>query len=302
MRWYVAATMAGLAILTACGAPGAAQQAETLKAARAEHVTILTQKTRDGTPAPVPPKGVLELIRYPSPTGSLAAYIMPRPASGGKHPAIIWITGGDNNTIGNLWKKADPANDQTAAAFREAGIVTMYPSQRGGNDNPGFREGFYGEVDDVLAAADYLAKLDYVDPSRIYLGGHSTGGTLVLLTAEMSARFRGVFSFGPIDDIRYYGANFVYSDPKNATEVQLRSPIYWLESVSSPVFVIEGAGRGNAESLEAMRARTSNPQLRFFKVPGRDHFSVLAPVSKLIAAKIVAGEVTLSQAELDAAR
>ena len=30
----------------------------------------------------------------------------------------------------------------------------------------------------------FLAKQDYVDPKRIYLGGHSTGGTLALLTAE----------------------------------------------------------------------------------------------------------------------
>lgn len=55
----------------------------------------------------------------------------------------------------------------------------MFPSLRGGNDNPGVKEGFLAEVDDVLAAADFLGKQNYVDPGRIYLGGHSTGGTLV---------------------------------------------------------------------------------------------------------------------------
>ena len=74
----------------------------------------------------------------------------------------------------------------------------MFPSLRGGNDNPGVREGFFGEVDDVLAAAEYLSKQAFVDPQRIYLGGHSTGGTLVLLVAECSGRFRAVFSFGPV--------------------------------------------------------------------------------------------------------
>jgi dipeptidyl aminopeptidase/acylaminoacyl peptidase len=57
---------------------------------------------------------------------------------------------------------------------------------RGGNDNPGRREGFLGEVDDVLAAADHLSKLPHIDPTQIYLGGHSTGGTLALLVAECS--------------------------------------------------------------------------------------------------------------------
>lgn len=77
----------------------------------------------------------------------------------------------------------------------------MSPSLRGGNTNPGVKEGFLGEVDDVLAAANYFEKQKYVDPKRIYLGGHSTGGTLVLLVSEGSPRFRAVFSFGPAGDV-----------------------------------------------------------------------------------------------------
>src|SRR5436305_14755455 len=108
----------------------------------------------------------------------------------------------------------------------------MFPSLRGGNDNPGQKEGFLGEVDDVLAARDFLEKQPYVDPKRIYLGGHSTGGTLALLVAECSDRFRAVFAFGPIDDVAGYGRNSVFlpfdlSDPR---EINVRSPIYWLDS------------------------------------------------------------------------
>ena len=65
----------------------------------------------------------------------------------------------------------------------------MFPSLRGGNDNPGRREGFFGEVDDILAATDYLARQPHVDPKRIYLGGHSTGGTMVMLVAESTDRY-----------------------------------------------------------------------------------------------------------------
>ena len=64
----------------------------------------------------------------------------------------------------------------------------------------------------MLAAADYLARQDYVDPKRIYLGGHSTGGTLVMLVAESTDRFRAVFSFGPADDVRGYGPSYLPFD------------------------------------------------------------------------------------------
>src|SRR5262249_54325814 len=132
---------------------------------------------------PQPPPDLFQLVKYPSPAGELSAFLAPDPGDGKKHPAIVWITGGDCNSIGDVWSPAPRENDQTPAAYRKAGIVMMFPSLRGGNDNPGRREGFFGEVDDVLAAALYLAAKPYVDPSRIYLGGHSTGGTLVMLVA-----------------------------------------------------------------------------------------------------------------------
>lgn len=262
---------------------------QTLRDARAGFQTRLRARTHDGTIPPQPPAGVLELVHYPAPVGRLAAYVTTRPSGGGRHPAIIWISGGDSNSIGDFWTDRNPENDQTAAAFREAGVVTFYPSLRGGNDNPGYREGFLGEVDDVLAAADYLATLDYVDPERIYLGGHSTGGTLAMLVAETSDRFRAIFAFGPVDDVRVYGGQFVYGDMGNPREVRLRSPVYWLESVRSPLFVFEGTVQGNIDSLESLRHFSRNPRISFHPVPNRNHFSSLAPVTRLLARRIVDG-------------
>ncbi len=148
--------------------------------------------------APPPPVGAFDLVRYPAPPGDLAAYLTPAPKGSAKHPAIVWIGGGDSAAIGDMWTAQDPTNDQSASAFRKAGIVLMVVSLRGGNDNPGEREGLYGEVDDVKAAGDYVARLSYVDPARIYLGGHSTGGTLVLLTMATTTQFRAAFAFGPM--------------------------------------------------------------------------------------------------------
>jgi len=247
----------------------------------------LVRRPETKDPVDEPPPGVFRKVHYDSPVGKLAAYLTPSPKDGKKHPAIIWITGGDCNSIGDVWSAQDPKNDQTASAFRKAGIVMMFPSLRGGNDNPGVKEGFLGEIDDVLAAADYLAKQEFVDPTRIYLGGHSTGGTLVLLVAECSDRFRAVFSFGPVDDVTGYGLDYNPYDMSNPKEVHLRSPGHWLASIRSPIFVIEGARQGNLDSLQTMARKSQNAKARFLPVRGADHFSTLSPINGLLARKIL---------------
>ena len=57
------------------------------------------------------------------------------------------------------------------------------------------------------------------------------GGTLVLLTATASDRFRAVFSFGPAEDVAGYGPEYLPFDRSNPRELQLRSPGRWLQSV-----------------------------------------------------------------------
>jgi alpha/beta superfamily hydrolase len=233
-----------------------------------------------------PSAGGLELVQYDAPLGKMWAYVTQPPFGAGKRPAILWITGGDCNSLGDVSDRHDPDNDQSAAVYRTLDFVTMYPSLRGGHDNPGERELFYGEVDDVLAAAEYLARLPYVDPKQIYLGGHSTGGTLVLLAAACSDRFRAVFSFGPTDDVRRYDDLMPEILKLSNKQAWLRSPIEWLEDISSPTFVMEGAENGNVRALQAMQARSTNPQIQFLLVPMHDHFSILGHGNQIIAGKI----------------
>lgn len=253
-------------------------------------------KSGDSFGPPDSPDGkVFQLIQYSSPVGSLAAYITPDPGDGRKHPAIVWITGGDCNSIGDVWTPNDRSNDQSASAFRNAGIILMFPSQRGGNNNPGRREGFYGEVDDILAATDYLAALPYVDQSQIYLGGHSTGGTMVMLVGACTDRYRAIFSFGPVATADQYGGQFVYCDLKNEDEIILRSPLYWLHSVKSPMYVLEGGGDGNWDAIQEMAAVNENAKIQFFRIPGHDHFSVLAPATEKLAEQINSGQLSITQ-------
>ena len=264
----------------------------TLAEARRKFPTHLTRPMEVGDAAERPPAtSGFELVRYPAAPGPLAAYVTVDPKDGQRHPALVWITGGDCNSIGDCWTPSDRANDQTAAAYRKAGVVMMFPSLRGGNDGPGKAEKFCGETDDVAAAADYLAGLPWVDPKRIYLGGHSTGGTMALLTAETTDKFRAVFSFGPVGDVRGYGESLGAwpCDITKVNEAAIRGPGFWLASVRTPTFVLEGAEQGNAESVEAMRDSAGGlPLLHWAVVPGKTHFSILAPANELLAKKVAA--------------
>ena len=256
---------------------------------RRDFKTKLTRQLRDGDPPDPPSADLFRLVRYPSPAGQMAAYLGNAPRDGKRRPAIIWLFGGFSNSISETaWKAASPGNDQSASAFRKAGIIMMYPSLRGGNDNPGWREGFYGEVDDVIAAADFLAKQEGVDPNRIYLGGHSTGGTLAMLVAESCDRFRAVFSFGAVDQVSRYGAEDLPFDLSNPKELQLRQPLRWLSSIHRPLFVFEGMNSpSNAACLLLMQAVSKNPQTHFYSVNGVSHFSVLGALTPLIADRII---------------
>lgn len=277
----------------------------SLAEARHGFRTKLVRQEAQNQPAPSPPGQLFRSVRYDSPAGKLAAYVSQPAKDGRRHPAIVWVIGGFDNDIGDTpWQESSPENDQSASAFWKAGIVTMYPSFRGGNDNPGYQEGLFGEVDDVLAAADYLAKQDFVDPSRIYLGGHSTGGTLVLLAAESSGRFRAIFAFGPVDDVAVYGAENLVFDTSNRQELALRSPKLWMHSIHNPTFVFEGTeSPGNISHLRSLRRASSNPMVQFFPVPGFNHFSILAPMTRLLSAKVLsdsgpAANITFTKEEL----
>ncbi len=276
---------------------------QTLLAARRGFVTNLVRSGEFYGPPDIPPPGSgFELIEYQSAVGPLAAYVTTDPSDGGRHPAIVWITGGDNNSVGDVWSPSSRRNDQSASAFRKAGIVMMFPSQRGGNDNPGKREGFYGEVDDILAATEHLARLPYVDPELIYLGGHSTGGTMVMLVAACSDRYRAVFSLGPVAGAAQYGGQFVYCNHQDEQEMRLRSPLMWMHCVKSPMYVFEGAENGNWSAIQMMVDVNDNSQIQFFKVPGHDHFTVIAPLAEQLAQGIVTGKLAITQQMVDGLR
>ena len=281
-------TVITLLIFTILAACSSNEDDRTFAEARSSFETQLTRQVTNQHPIPTPPEGVFDLVHFPSTVGDLAAFVSSDPQDGQRHPLIIWVVGGWSNGISDIpWSYPNWDNDQTGSAFREAGMLMMYPSFRGANGNPGYHETLFGEIDDIVAAFEFARSLPYVDPDRIYLGGHSTGATRVLLAAAYTDVFRAVLSFGPVGDIRQHNqAQFTF-DVRNADERRMRSPIYWLNDISTPTFIIEGA-QGNASEVRNIESESAgNDNIHCFIVEGADHFNILAPATRLLAQKLM---------------
>jgi len=278
------------------------QPPQSLAAARQGFHTAIGEPA-SGTPLPKPPPALFVRSDYTGGEGrTLAAFVTPDPRDGQRHAAIVWITGGDSSTLDDFWTEGTPDNDQTASAFRKAGVIMMFPTLRGGNVDEGRHEYFYGEVDDIHAAANHLAKLPYVDPARLYLGGHSTGGTLALLAVETGGRFAAVFALGPVSRVdRYPPSIFPAVGSASEQEIRLRSPIEWLDAISTPTYLIEGMeAPGNAGDLDELCGAVRNSQVHCVPVHGANHFSSIDRVGRVLAPRLVAGtmgEVALLQTQ-----
>lgn len=268
---------------------------QTLAQARAGmrthvHDALLPKARMAQTPLPRPPATLFVPMAYTSQGMALTAFVTPDPRDGARHPAVVWLTGGDTNSLDDFWTEGNPRNDQSASAFRKAGMVMVFPTLRGGNTNPGLREYFWGEVDDVVAAIAQAARLPYVDPQRIYLGGHSTGGTLALLVAATGIDLRGVFAFGPLADPADYPLPVRWNQLDDQ-ERRMRAPIHWLHAIKAPTWIIEGAeAPGNRSSVEALCAAPSAVRVQCALVAGQNHFSVLQPTTRTLAAQLIMGQ------------
>jgi dipeptidyl aminopeptidase/acylaminoacyl peptidase len=106
---------------------------------------------------------------------------MPR---GAKRPGLVMVHGGFHEKLDwRFFKLIDEAVGH--------GYAVIFPEYRG---SAGYGETIYTnsygvtDVADVLAAADYLAKKDFVDAARIGILGHSRGGMTTLLAIEKSPK------------------------------------------------------------------------------------------------------------------
>ena len=217
------------------------------------------------------PTGVLE-ITYQSGDLELKAWISKAPTDGKIHPAIVYIHGGFAFGEGD-WDDAKP--------YLDAGYVVMTPMLRGENGNPGNYELFYGEVDDAIAAGNYLKTLSYVDPDRIFLSGHSTGGTISMLASMLPSPYKAIATFGASPDQNSFFEAYADIVPfymNRKDEISIRSPLSNVISIQKPLFVYTGKEDFYYKNSMILvnQAKGYGKDCEFIQMDG-DHFSSLAP-------------------------
>lgn len=216
--------------------PEVAIQTEDYARARHDFTTTLVKRG----PSPQKPPALeasasADTVSFRSGSLTLQAWIS-RPATEAKRPAVLFLHGGF---------QFGPEDWEMTWPYRAAGFIVMVPMLRGENHQAGDFTMFYDEVDDVLAAAAFLSQQPGVDPSRIFLAGHSVGGTMALLAAMTTDRFRAVASFsGSPDQVIYCRLGvppaIIPFDTTSAREFVMRSPLAYATSLKSPARLYYG--------------------------------------------------------------
>jgi dipeptidyl aminopeptidase/acylaminoacyl peptidase len=110
-----------------------------------------------------------------------------------------------------------------------------------------------GDMRDVIAGAEFLAREGYADPQRIAITGGSYGGYLTMTALTKHPR---VFAAGSAlvpflnwftehanerEDLRHWDLENFGDPVKDADRYRAYSPIYFMENVVAPVQMIAGA-------------------------------------------------------------
>jgi dienelactone hydrolase len=176
------------------------------------------------------------------PNDRMPAYLLIPKALQGRVPAILCFYGttsgaGKDNAVG-LSGRAPGTPPERNLAFAldmvEAGFVAFAADylRDGERVQPGARPydttGFYAQFPDwslhgkdtwdTARAIDYLQTLEFVDPERIGMVGHSYGGHSTLFTAALEPRIKVAVANGPVSDFLHHGLH--WGVPKGAGNSQ----------------------------------------------------------------------------------
>jgi len=144
-------------------------------------------------------------VVFPAGAGSLHGFLW-KPEGAGPFPAILWNHGSE---------RLPGSQPGLASFYTSHSYVFFVPHRRGQGRSPGnyiqdlvaeappreraqrMVELQQVEVDDVVAAVNYLKSQSFVDPARIAISGCSFGGIQTLLAGERDLGVKALVPFAP---------------------------------------------------------------------------------------------------------
>jgi dipeptidyl-peptidase-4 len=136
------------------------------------------------------------------------------------------------------------------------------------------------ETEDIIAVAENLSKLSYVDKDRIGIMGWSYGGYMSSLAMTKGAHiFKMGIAVAPVTNWRYYDniytERFMRTPEENAEGYDDNSPINHVDKLKGNYLLIHGGGDDNVHvqnTMEMVKALTAaNKQFDLFIYPNKNH-------------------------------
>ncbi len=208
------------------------------------------------------------LVHYPSKDGkwTISAFVympfnLPR---NGQHPAIVYVHGGPTSQTVNSFNRfiQHAANN---------GYIVIAPNYRG---STGYGKEFQqanlfdmggGDLQDVIAAADWIKQTGYVDPKKLIVMGGSYGGYMSMMAVTKAPE---VWAAGvPIVPFVNYFTEIENEDPvlremdlatmgdpvKDKARFEDRSPIFFVDKIKAPLMLLAGGNDPRCPKSETLQ-------------------------------------------------
>ncbi|MGA9354076.1 MAG: S9 family peptidase [Terriglobales bacterium] len=208
------------------------------------------------------------LVHYPSKDGkwtiSALVYVPYNLPRNGEHPAIVYVHGGPSAQTVNTFNRF-------VQYMVNQGYLVIAPNYRG---STGYGKEFQqanlfdmggGDLQDVLAAADWIKQTGYVDPKKVILMGGSYGGYLTMMGVTKAP---GVWAAGvPIVPFVNWFTEIQNEDPilqqsdlatmgdlvTNKARYEERSPINFVDQIKAPLYLLAGGNDPRCPKTEAQQ-------------------------------------------------
>jgi dipeptidyl aminopeptidase/acylaminoacyl peptidase len=208
------------------------------------------------------------LVHYPSRDGkwtiSAFVYVPYNMARSGQNAAIVYVHGGPTSQSVNSFSRV-------IQHMVNQGYMVIAPNYRG---STGYGKEFQqanlfdmggGDLQDVLAAADWIKQTGYLDPKKLVLMGGSYGGYMTMMGVTKAP---DVWAAGvPIVPFVNYFTEIANEDPvlremdlatmgdpeKNKDLFRDRSPIFFVNQIKAPLLLLAGGNDPRCPKEEAQQ-------------------------------------------------
>jgi dipeptidyl aminopeptidase/acylaminoacyl peptidase len=196
------------------------------------------------------------LVHYPSRDGkfqiSAFVYVPHNLPQNHQSPAVVYVHGGPTSQTVNLFNRG-------IQFLVNQGYLVIAPNYRG---STGYGKEFQqanlfdmggGDLQDVLAAADWIKRSAYVDPKKLVIMGGSYGGYMTMMAVTKAPEVWGA-GVAIVPFVNYF-TEVQNEDPvlremdlatmgdpvKNKALWEDRSPIFFVDRIKAPLLILAGA-------------------------------------------------------------